>query len=141
MAEVVVSLDSILVLQQKTNSSLQPAGRTIFGRMVDRLVFTSNGENSARGDPSNSKANSRNAAGDSVGFDNKDLSIPILTLKCDSLRDWQIVVPKLGRISMQNWGVLIWKDLTMKHIVVGTDFHLIWVPLVILTQCTCIRVT
>ncbi|KAI3773403.1 hypothetical protein L1987_47930 [Smallanthus sonchifolius] len=34
MAEVVVSLESVLALQERFNSSLQPAGRTIFGGMV-----------------------------------------------------------------------------------------------------------
>ncbi|KAJ0794776.1 putative protein kinase RLK-Pelle-LRR-XIIIa family [Helianthus annuus] len=45
MAEVVVNLESILALKEKYNNSLQDAGRTLFGRIVDMLPFTSNGEN------------------------------------------------------------------------------------------------
>ncbi|KAI3773402.1 hypothetical protein L1987_47929 [Smallanthus sonchifolius] len=62
MAEVVVSLESVLAVQEKLNNSLQAAGRTIFGRMVDLLPFTSNGENSVQSDSklsSNSNGNNR----------------------------------------------------------------------------------
>ncbi|KAK1436811.1 hypothetical protein QVD17_02595 [Tagetes erecta] len=51
MAGVVVTLESVLALQEKFNKSLQPTGtRTIFGRMVDMLPFSSNGENYVEGD-------------------------------------------------------------------------------------------
>ncbi|KAK1437196.1 hypothetical protein QVD17_02984 [Tagetes erecta] len=51
MAGVVVTLESILALQEKFNKSLQPIDtRTIFGRMVDMLPFASNGENFGKGD-------------------------------------------------------------------------------------------
>ncbi|GKC10847.1 concanavalin A-like lectin/glucanase, partial [Tanacetum coccineum] len=50
MAEVVVSLESVLALQEKINSSLQASGKTIFGRIVDRLYFPYNGEHTAHGD-------------------------------------------------------------------------------------------
>ncbi|KAI3496542.1 hypothetical protein L1887_38907 [Cichorium endivia] len=65
MSEVVFGLESILTLQEKTDSSLQAIGKTIFGRMVDMLPFPSNGENSAHGDPkqsSNSTGDSGNAS-------------------------------------------------------------------------------
>ncbi|KAK1436812.1 hypothetical protein QVD17_02596 [Tagetes erecta] len=46
IAGVVVTLESVLALQEKFNKSLQPTGsRTIFGRMVDMFPFPSNGEN------------------------------------------------------------------------------------------------
>ncbi|PWA75817.1 RNA-directed DNA polymerase, eukaryota, Nucleotide-binding alpha-beta plait domain protein [Artemisia annua] len=51
MAEVVVSLNFVLTLQEKTNSSLQPAGRTMLRRMVEKIPFASKGESSASGDP------------------------------------------------------------------------------------------
>ncbi|GKE82906.1 receptor-like protein kinase FERONIA, partial [Tanacetum coccineum] len=44
MAEVLFSLESILILQEKFNNSGQPAGRTILDRMVNMLSFPSNGE-------------------------------------------------------------------------------------------------
>ncbi|KAL7592585.1 hypothetical protein Lser_V15G33725 [Lactuca serriola] len=48
MAEVLFSLESVLTLQQKMNSPLQPSQRTILGRMVDKLTFSSNIENSGK---------------------------------------------------------------------------------------------
>ncbi|PWA96514.1 Concanavalin A-like lectin/glucanase, subgroup [Artemisia annua] len=48
MAEVVVSLESVLALQEKINSSFQASGKTIFGRIVDRLYFPYNGEQLGR---------------------------------------------------------------------------------------------
>ncbi|KAL7592418.1 probable receptor-like protein kinase At5g38990 [Lactuca sativa] len=46
MAKVVVSLDSVLTLQEKANGSLQVAGKTMFGRMFDMFPFPSNRDNS-----------------------------------------------------------------------------------------------
>ncbi|GKD59758.1 concanavalin A-like lectin/glucanase [Tanacetum coccineum] len=43
-------LESVLALQEKINSSLQASGKTIFGRIVDRLYFPYNGEHTAHGD-------------------------------------------------------------------------------------------
>ncbi|KAL4580872.1 hypothetical protein LXL04_017078 [Taraxacum kok-saghyz] len=48
MAEVVVSLDSLLILQQKFDSSLQATDKTVFGRVLDMLPFPSNEESSGR---------------------------------------------------------------------------------------------
>ncbi|GKC00806.1 receptor-like protein kinase FERONIA, partial [Tanacetum coccineum] len=45
MAEVLVSLEAALTLQEKFNNSVQTAGRTIVGRVVSMLPFPSNGEN------------------------------------------------------------------------------------------------
>ncbi|GKC86893.1 receptor-like protein kinase FERONIA, partial [Tanacetum coccineum] len=45
MAEVLFSLESILILQEKFNNSVQPAGRTILDRMVNMLPFPSNRDN------------------------------------------------------------------------------------------------
>ncbi|GJY45354.1 brassinosteroid insensitive 1-associated receptor kinase 1-like protein isoform X1, partial [Tanacetum coccineum] len=45
MAEVLVSLEAALTLQEKFNNSVQTAGRTIVGRVVNMLPFPSNGEN------------------------------------------------------------------------------------------------
>nr|GEX48931.1 brassinosteroid insensitive 1-associated receptor kinase 1 [Tanacetum cinerariifolium] len=50
MAEVLVSLESMLIMQEKFNNSVQPAGRTILDRMVNMLPFPSNGENTAEED-------------------------------------------------------------------------------------------
>ncbi|XP_035845080.1 receptor-like cytoplasmic kinase 176 [Helianthus annuus] len=46
MAEVLFSLESVLALQEKFENWLQLARRTIIGRIVDMLPFTSKGENS-----------------------------------------------------------------------------------------------
>ncbi|KAF5808145.1 putative transferase, protein kinase RLK-Pelle-RLCK-VIIa-2 family [Helianthus annuus] len=46
MAEVLVGLESVLVLQEKFNKSLQATSRTILSRMVNVLPFISKGENS-----------------------------------------------------------------------------------------------
>ncbi|CAI9268204.1 unnamed protein product [Lactuca saligna] len=46
MAEVVVTLESVLALQEKNDNSLQSGSRTILGRMVDMLPFAYNAENS-----------------------------------------------------------------------------------------------
>ncbi|CAI9291330.1 unnamed protein product [Lactuca saligna] len=45
MAEVVVTLESVMTMQEKINRSLQDAGKTIFGRMLDMFIFSSNGDN------------------------------------------------------------------------------------------------
>ncbi|XP_042752504.1 putative receptor-like protein kinase At5g39000 isoform X2 [Lactuca sativa] len=82
MAEVVVGLESVLNLQEKRNSLLQPAGRTIFGRMVDRFPSLSSRENSAHGGSdlsTNNKGDNRNV-GDTV-VDNEDFTIPMPSLK------------------------------------------------------------
>lgn len=44
MAEVMVGLESILVLQEKTSNTLHPASMTIFGRKMPMFLFQSNGE-------------------------------------------------------------------------------------------------
>ncbi|KAI3715805.1 hypothetical protein L6452_22792 [Arctium lappa] len=51
MAEVVVGLESVLALalQEKSHNTLQPAGMTIFGRKVPKLILPSNREYSAGG--------------------------------------------------------------------------------------------
>ncbi|PWA96517.1 serine/threonine-protein kinase, SIK1/2 [Artemisia annua] len=46
MAEVVVTLDSLTILQDKFNNSMQTSGATIFGKMADMFAFPSKGENS-----------------------------------------------------------------------------------------------
>ncbi|KAI3496458.1 hypothetical protein L1887_38822 [Cichorium endivia] len=83
MAEVVVSLESIMTL-------FEPADRTIFGRMVDKLSFPSKGQNSAHDDSklssnSKGKGKSRNDE-DTVGADNKYFSISA-SLKVFKLAD------------------------------------------------------
>ncbi|KAI3512029.1 hypothetical protein L1887_19192 [Cichorium endivia] len=45
MAEVVVSLESVLALQEKNDHSLQSGSKSIFGRMADIFPFGYNGEN------------------------------------------------------------------------------------------------
>ncbi|XP_024960494.1 receptor-like protein kinase FERONIA [Cynara cardunculus var. scolymus] len=45
MAEVVVSLESVLTSQEKFNNSMQTPRKTIFGRMVNMLPFPFKGEN------------------------------------------------------------------------------------------------
>ncbi|XP_023757430.1 probable LRR receptor-like serine/threonine-protein kinase At1g56130 [Lactuca sativa] len=81
MAEVVVSLDFVLTLQEKTNSSLKVASRTIFGRMLHMFLFPfpSNANDDSKV-LSNSKDNNRNL-GDTIGAFNKDFRIPIPSLK------------------------------------------------------------
>ncbi|KAJ0759780.1 putative transferase [Helianthus annuus] len=49
MAEVLFSLESVLALQEKFENSSQLARRTIIGRIVDMLPFTSKGENTVQG--------------------------------------------------------------------------------------------
>ncbi|KAJ9550798.1 hypothetical protein OSB04_014843 [Centaurea solstitialis] len=46
MAGVLVSLESVLTIQEKFNNSLELAGKTIFGRMADMIPFPSKIENS-----------------------------------------------------------------------------------------------
>nr|XP_043629867.1 uncharacterized protein LOC122601165 [Erigeron canadensis] len=49
MAEVLVSLENLLILQEKYNYSLQPAGKTLLARMINMLPVISNAKNSAQG--------------------------------------------------------------------------------------------
>ncbi|XP_071740558.1 receptor like protein kinase S.2-like [Rutidosis leptorrhynchoides] len=46
MAEVVVQLESLLTIQDKTNRSLQATGKKVFGRMFDMFHLVSNGGSS-----------------------------------------------------------------------------------------------
>nr|GFC69648.1 concanavalin A-like lectin/glucanase, subgroup [Tanacetum cinerariifolium] len=52
MAEIAASLESVTILQEKFNNSMQTSGTTIFGRLVDMFAFPFKGENS--GVPSSS---------------------------------------------------------------------------------------
>ncbi|KAI3827332.1 hypothetical protein L1987_01405 [Smallanthus sonchifolius] len=45
MAEVVSSLEYVLTLQETTNNLSQTAGKTIFGRMLDKFSITDKGQN------------------------------------------------------------------------------------------------
>ncbi|KAJ0794779.1 putative protein kinase RLK-Pelle-CrRLK1L-1 family [Helianthus annuus] len=69
MAEVVVTLESVLDMQEKFNNSLLSKGRTIFGRVVDMFFFHSYRENSVKGD---SKL-SGNSKGSNTFSDLKDV--------------------------------------------------------------------
>ncbi|KAD4585288.1 hypothetical protein E3N88_22889 [Mikania micrantha] len=60
MAEILFNLESVMAIQEKFNSSLQYASRTLFGRMANLFPFSSNQENSVQGDiklSTNSKGN------------------------------------------------------------------------------------
>ncbi|KAI3709093.1 hypothetical protein L2E82_38851 [Cichorium intybus] len=46
MAEVVVSLDSVLALQQKIDAGFLASGRTIYGRLLDMFPFPFHGDSS-----------------------------------------------------------------------------------------------
>ncbi|KAI3724905.1 hypothetical protein L1987_64673 [Smallanthus sonchifolius] len=46
MDEVVLGLEHVLTLQEKTSNLLQTTRKTIFGRMVHKFSFTENGQNS-----------------------------------------------------------------------------------------------
>ncbi|KAI3496446.1 hypothetical protein L1887_38810 [Cichorium endivia] len=48
MAAVVVTLESVLTLQEKIDRSLQDADKTILGRMLDMFLFPSNKDNPVR---------------------------------------------------------------------------------------------
>ncbi|KAI3496454.1 hypothetical protein L1887_38818 [Cichorium endivia] len=90
MAEVVVTLDNILTLQEKNSRSLQAGGTTIFGRVLELFPFASNGDNSADADSklsSNSKGDSRNAGGDTRRAENKDFKIRTPSLKIFKFAD------------------------------------------------------
>ncbi|KAL8252331.1 hypothetical protein R6Q59_036024 [Mikania micrantha] len=50
MAEILFNLESVMAIQEKFNSSLQSASRTLFGRMANLFPFSSNQENSVQGD-------------------------------------------------------------------------------------------
>ncbi|CAH1448715.1 unnamed protein product [Lactuca virosa] len=78
MAEVVVSLESALSLQEKSNGSLQAAGRSIFGRVLDMLPSPSNEDNFAHGD---SKLSSNRNVGDTVEAENKEFIILFPSLR------------------------------------------------------------
>ncbi|PWA96518.1 serine/threonine/dual specificity protein kinase, catalytic domain-containing protein [Artemisia annua] len=86
IAEVLVSLESIMILQEKTNHSWQAADRTIFGKMVNLLHFPSDGENSAHRNSklsSKSESNSTSASNTLMGTREvlEDLRIPNPSLK------------------------------------------------------------
>ncbi|KAJ9538340.1 hypothetical protein OSB04_031073 [Centaurea solstitialis] len=49
MAEVVMGLESVLALQEKSKKTLQPSGMTVFGREVPKLISPSNREHSVGG--------------------------------------------------------------------------------------------
>ncbi|KAL4559534.1 hypothetical protein LXL04_031675 [Taraxacum kok-saghyz] len=109
MAEVVVSLDSILI------RSLQPTGSTIFGRMVDKFAFTSNKDNSAHVDSSTSKDNNRYAGGDDSAGVDKDFALTTLTLRVFKLADLKRATRNFSqdlRISSDNFAedYLGWVD-------------------------------
>ncbi|GKB62353.1 serine/threonine/dual specificity protein kinase, catalytic domain-containing protein [Tanacetum coccineum] len=70
MAEVLVCLESILIMQEKFNNSVQPAGRTILDRMVNMLPFPSNGEKTAQGDSKPSSEGKSRIGTNTVGADN-----------------------------------------------------------------------
>nr|GEY42800.1 receptor-like protein kinase FERONIA [Tanacetum cinerariifolium] len=80
MTEVLFSLESILILQQKFNNSVQPAGRTILDRMVNMLPFPSNGENTAEGDSKPSSEGKSRIGTNNVGADSK----PPRCAKCET---------------------------------------------------------
>ncbi|KAJ9560168.1 hypothetical protein OSB04_005328 [Centaurea solstitialis] len=64
MGEVVIALESILALQDKSNNTWQ-SGVTIFGRQVPKLTFTSNTENSVGSKPLKSLETYLNTVGGS----------------------------------------------------------------------------
>ncbi|XP_023755157.1 receptor-like protein kinase FERONIA isoform X1 [Lactuca sativa] len=89
MAEVVVSLDSLMILQEKTNTSSQGVGKTICGKMFDMFPSTLDGENSVPGDSKvsdNYKAKNR-LAGDTLGSNNIDCTSAIPSLKVFKFSD------------------------------------------------------
>ncbi|CAH1444504.1 unnamed protein product [Lactuca virosa] len=95
MAEVVVSLNFVLTLQHKTNTT----SRTIFGRMLHMFPFPPKRENSAKVDSNllkNTKGNSANDI-DTAGDDNKDFTIPIPSLGVSMFFDskWQAELARL----------------------------------------------
>ncbi|KAI3802661.1 hypothetical protein L1987_30802 [Smallanthus sonchifolius] len=96
MAEVVVSLENALAIQEQFNYSLQSAGRKIFGRMVNMFAFSSKGGNSVQGDSSNRKGNNRS----SVRVDNCHLSI---------------------KSNIYSFGVVLLESLTSRHSVILAD--------------------
>ncbi|KAL4564521.1 hypothetical protein LXL04_028585 [Taraxacum kok-saghyz] len=82
MTEVVFCLSSILTLQEKTNTSLKVAGKTIIGRMLDMFASPSHLEDTAPGDSNlseNNKVNSRVAC-DTIGNNNINGVIPRLKI-------------------------------------------------------------
>ncbi|GKE40041.1 concanavalin A-like lectin/glucanase, partial [Tanacetum coccineum] len=60
MAEVVVSLESLVLLQEKSNNSMQISGTKIFARMVDMFAFPNKAENPAHSDPKLSSSDNNN---------------------------------------------------------------------------------
>ncbi|KAI3773401.1 hypothetical protein L1987_47928 [Smallanthus sonchifolius] len=92
MAEVVVSLETALAIQEQFNYSLQSAGQTIFGRMVNMFAFSGH---SVQGDSSNSKGNNR-----SVRADYSHLSI---------------------KSNIYSFGVVLLESLTGRHSVILAD--------------------
>ncbi|KAL7592829.1 hypothetical protein Lser_V15G33427 [Lactuca serriola] len=106
MAEVVVSLDSALTLQQKTSTS---SGRTIYGRMFDMFPFPFHGGNSAHDDSrvvsSNSKDKVRNV-GDMVGSDYQISRKPITSLKEFLFSDLEITTRNFSQDLVIGWNEL-----------------------------------
>ncbi|KAL4580858.1 hypothetical protein LXL04_017063 [Taraxacum kok-saghyz] len=89
MAEVVVSLDSLLILQQKIDSSLQATGKTVFGRVLDMLPFPSNEESSAR-------KNDIGAISDGVVVFAEELEVHLGQLRRFSVHELQVATDEFG---------------------------------------------
>ncbi|KAK9069787.1 hypothetical protein SSX86_010183 [Deinandra increscens subsp. villosa] len=82
MAEAVVSLERVLLLQEKFNKELQSAGITLFDRMVNLLPFSFNKENSVQDDSklsSDSKDNTKSPEmkGDPAHFQSPSPSVTV----------------------------------------------------------------
>ncbi|XP_023765513.1 receptor-like protein kinase HERK 1 [Lactuca sativa] len=84
MAEVVVALDSVLTLQQKTDNS---SGRTIYGRMLDIFPFPFHGENSANNE-SRLSSNSK---------DNKDSVVSVPSLNVFNFSDLEKITKNFSQ--------------------------------------------
>ncbi|KAK9053856.1 hypothetical protein SSX86_024931 [Deinandra increscens subsp. villosa] len=98
MAEVVVSLEFVLSVQEKMNSSLQVSGRTILGRMFDAFPFTSSRGNSAHGGslvPSIIKGKKRTAIVD-VTKCSENVGVPNPSLKVFKFADLETATRNFG---------------------------------------------
>ncbi|CAH1449402.1 unnamed protein product [Lactuca virosa] len=92
MAEVVVSLDSMLTLQQKVDTSLQTAGKKIYGKMINMFPFPFHGENSAH-DDSTLSSNSKD--------DKADSTVPITpSLKIYKFSDLEMITKNFSQDSV-----------------------------------------
>ncbi|KAL4580879.1 hypothetical protein LXL04_017085 [Taraxacum kok-saghyz] len=102
MAEVVANLYHVLSLQQKMDSSLQAKGKTVFGRVLDMLTFSSNEESS--GKPTVFPWRLRKKGQRRFTYVPEDLEVHLGKLRKFSLHELQVATDKFSNKNILNQG-------------------------------------